>query len=983
MQPFKIKRFLQFGRSFSLHAVFIGSVLYFVFPILTLYWNQKPAVGIDLFLSVNFVTYLQHHLTWPFLSWKYIWFDGTPTTQTYPLLHFYLIQPLLRWFSAVRAVEIYALFSMVLFFIFSYLLFYSLSRSRGLAVVLSVATAYSYNIWSALYWAGSIPYIATIFLLPLSLYLVIQAFEKENKKYIYFAGLLSGLFIMGHPQSFISYTVPFTALLIIFFGSNKIKMFKWEKFGTMFVYGMIMFLVGFPQAGVGFGVISQFFKVLGGAFTEGAAEFADTTYATAAGETAGSPILRLFDIYRRSNPLFFWGLGIGFVSAFLTTFLAFLIRGKVSYQLKILVPFVLMGLYLFLFLYAFVLGINPITGGWFRAFWPSMTIFGGLIAVFWRVSANNLEILAGNLKDRVPFFKWGSWIVGGISGGIVLYVGIAYLQTTYLAFQKDTLSYVSESSAFPTVISLNLEKGEWPEKLPKLVPNWLDANDLNYRLYDMDATVNIWWSSVFKMPLARGYLDASPGGESGENVAGWQYWRNVTFSKDEIVDVWKVPKEMAINQAKFLLDWGAIGYMEGAPVYGRNYASLPSTYIRDNPDIVKKTESVFTLRPAKYFQIEGRGWDIPDTQQELKYFEINKDVVSPIYNATNAPSILVVGDAIGQDTIMRNVASLGLDSKKVIIVQWNKNADSLSESDLKNFDVVFLYRYKYKNARKVFKRLENFVKGGGKLFIETGTEQVESNASSLPAIFPFDSQERKPLGRAWDFKMGDNNITKGINFNIFSEPIFDGNEWNFSYPTDSLRSGANVLIYNHGKPVLIEYALGGGKVIWSGMNFPGHVQGNRNIEELKLFKNILFELQDFSQNKNLKVSFERPTSETVIIKGSGAKAILFKESAYAGWGLTVKAEGKSRSLPIYESGPMVHGYMYAVLPDEMKNKPFIAEFKYHGEMVYKFNYFISFVATFLVFDYIFLGKKFSALLKRSYAFLHRGAGKWWEREDEI
>src|SRR3989344_7924310 len=226
MQPFKIKRFLQFGINFSLHAVFIGSVLYFVWPILALYWSAKPAVGIDLFLSVDFVTYIRDHLNWPWASWKYIWFDGTPTVQTYPLLHFYLIQPLLRWFSAVRAVEIYALFSMVLFFIFSYLLFYSLSKSRGLAVVLSVATAYSYNLWSALYWAGSIPYIATIFLLPLSLYLVIQAFEKENKKYIYFAGLLSGLFIMGHPQSFISYTVPFVALIIIFFGSVKIKMFK-------------------------------------------------------------------------------------------------------------------------------------------------------------------------------------------------------------------------------------------------------------------------------------------------------------------------------------------------------------------------------------------------------------------------------------------------------------------------------------------------------------------------------------------------------------------------------------------------------------------------------------------------------------------------------------------------------------------------------------------------------------------------------------
>src|SRR3990167_10169617 len=100
----RIRKLLLKIPSLVLHAIFVGAVLYFVFPILTLYWSQEQAVGIDLFLSVDFVTYLQHHLTWPFLSWKYIWFDGTPTTQTYPLLHFYLIQPLLRWFSAVRAV---------------------------------------------------------------------------------------------------------------------------------------------------------------------------------------------------------------------------------------------------------------------------------------------------------------------------------------------------------------------------------------------------------------------------------------------------------------------------------------------------------------------------------------------------------------------------------------------------------------------------------------------------------------------------------------------------------------------------------------------------------------------------------------------------------------------------------------------------------------------------------------------------------------
>ena len=204
--------------SLILHTVFIGLVLYFAWPIIILYWNQKPAVGIDLFLSVDFLTYLRDHFGWPWV-WKYIWYGGTPLVQSYPLLHYYLMLPLLSWFSVVQAVQVYVLASFVLFFISSYFLFYALSKSRGLAAVLSIATAYSFNLWSSLYWSGRLPFASTMFLLPLSLYLVVMAYEIGNKKYIYFAGLLSGIFVLGHPQSFISYTVPFVTIFILFFVS--------------------------------------------------------------------------------------------------------------------------------------------------------------------------------------------------------------------------------------------------------------------------------------------------------------------------------------------------------------------------------------------------------------------------------------------------------------------------------------------------------------------------------------------------------------------------------------------------------------------------------------------------------------------------------------------------------------------------------------------------------------------------------------------
>ncbi len=972
--------FLRFLVTWGLHLVFASAVVYFAWPILSLYWNQKPAVGIDLFLSVDFVTYIRDHLTLPVFSWKYIWYSGTPLAQTYPFLHFYLMQPLLLIFSAVEAVQVYVIGSYILYFVFSYLLFFQIGRSRCLAAVLSVATAYSYNLWSPLYWSGSIPYAATMFLLPLTLYLIGLAYQSGNNKYIYFAGLLSGIFILGHPQSFIAYTVPLSSLMILFYWSKKVKILSKGKFISFLFYGLIILSVGYPFAGVGLSIFSTFFDVISGAFSHGASEISNSTFAGYAKETAGSPIDRVLDFYKRSNSLFFSALFAGVVAVVTTGIISLIIKRRASHHFKLLVFSLLMLGYLFVFLYAFALGINPIAGGWFRIFWPSMTIFGVLVAVLWRITRDNLEII---FETKIKLLRYFMLIVGASVGIVVLVVGILFLQKTYRAFEKETLSFVSESSQFPTVLALDLKKGEWPEKLPKLVPDWLDPNDLNYRLYDIDATFNIWWNSVFKMPLARGYLDASPDGPNSQNFAGWQYLQNITFSKDEVTTRWGYSVDQAKAISAFFIDWAAIKYWEGAPAYGRNYSSKPSGYILNDKNFVVRQETVKARRPARYFQIEGRGWDIPDTWQELTYYEINDAVVSPLYMGSNAPSILVIGDAIGQDTMMRNLGLLNFNSRRAIIVQWNKEIDSLSQKELDKFDVVVLYRYKYNSYANAFKNLDNYVKGGGNLFIDTGTEQAESNSENLPGVFPFESSERKPLSKSWDWKIESSKISDGIKFENFSEPVFDDQPWSFAYPKSSLKANAKVIASNFGKPILVVQTSGKGKIVWSGMNLAGHVQRFKNSEEVSLFKNIFFYFTDFSKDQNLKVEINRPTPEKVVMKGSGAKAVLFKESHYSGWEARARGEGFDEKLNIYEAGPMVPGYMYAFLPEKVKSGVFEVTFNYRGEISYKIVYLISLISIIVVLDLIFFRRVFTKFVAKGIKHGYKKATSWWEKDEEI
>ena len=973
-----------------LHAFFVSMVVYFAWPILSLYWNQKPAVGIDLFLSVDFVTYIHNHFNWPWASWKYIWYGGTPLAQTYPLLHFYLMQPLLHWFSAVAAVQVYVLASYVLFFVSSYLLFYSLSRSRPFSALLVIACAYSFNLWSQLYWAGSIPYTATLFLLPLSLFLVHRGYESgnkqsfsPNKKYLYFSALLTGTFILGHPQSFIGYTVPLTTIFILFFWDKKTKIFHWGKIFTLFIYGLIVLAVGFPMVGTGLVIFKGFVNIINSLFA-GVSTVSQEGVADSAAATSGTlnPVERMGDIYTRSNPLLFWALGISFAIALITLVLVVIVRRRFSHNMKLLLPFSLMFAYTVIFIFSFAKGLNPIAGGWYRVFWPTMTVLGSLAAVLWRTATNNLEIIIEDFLGKSFTVRVPLAILTGFIGLAVFFVGNDFLQTTYLSFQKETLGLVSESSAFPTVLSLDLGKDQWPQKLPKLTPDWINPNDMSYRLYDMDATVNIWWSSVFKLPLARGYLDAAPTGPDSENYSGWQYLQNITFSKDEVVERYDYTVDQARAMAAFFIDWHAIKYWEGAPVYGRNYASAPSSYIGEDKDLISQSESVFTKRPARYFQIEGRGWDIPETDQELKYYEVNEALTSPIYMGSNAPSILVIGDRIGQDTVMRDLGLLNINSRRGIIVQWNEPIDKLGKDDMANFDVVFAYRYKYNSYGKAFRRLEDYVKDGGKLFIDTGTEQKESTSDNLPDVFPFEQSERKPLGKDWDWKITESEIGKGVKFEAFSEPMYDEAPWSFSYPTGALDQGTEVIAQNHSHPILAAQTIGKGKVIWSGMNFFGHVQRFKNDEEIKLLKNILFNFADFSQDKNVKVSYQRPQAEKVIIRGKASRALLFKEAAYSGWEVRVKADGFDQKLPIYQAGPMVPGYMYVVLPEQAQKGSFEAVFKYKGELVYKLTYLVSFLSIFLVLDLIFFQAIISRFLGRVLGRVQRRVGKWWEKEEE-
>lgn len=353
---------------------------------------------------------------------------------------------------------------------------------------------------------------------------------------------------------------------------------------------------------------------------------------------------------------------------------------------------------------------------------------------------------------------------------------------------------------------------------------------------------------------------------------------------------------------------------------------------------------------------------------------------------SSAPAILIFADDIGFEDIWRVMAAENLNSKFLIPVNGGKFIDDISASELSNFDAIVLHNYDYHDKNKAFEMLARYVEKGGKIFIDSGAEVKDSNSLYLPELFPFKAASRKELKTIWDLEVTEDEITKGVNFSKFGPPIFNNNPWKFSFPKSNsdLRDGAKVIVKNHGKPIIMKLNVGKGIVYWSGMNFPYHFNQYRSNEESKMFKNILEQLIEVRKNRvvPVRVTWERP-EKIAISSSSGIKAVLVKEEAYNGWGITL-VRGFGTDPKIYKAGPTFPGFMYIPIAKEKSSEPFSFTLSFNGIAEGWFSAFVSAVATFLIleliiFDGRIIGKRLSTMFNR----YKKTAGSWWEKEEEL
>jgi hypothetical protein len=838
-----------------------------------------------------------------------VWYEGVAQMLDNPWFNFILIQPLVSVWGSLMATKIYLIFFLFLFLLFSFLLFWKLSKNVFLSTVLSVAVARSWALYILLYSSGTGLSSCAQVAFPAALFFLLcyldsgkrkskkkDKKEGRNKKWLGLAILAASFGFYTHNLLAVLIIFPSLLLFLFFYSSEKSKsFFSSEKIKGLMAFGIGVLMVSLPSF---LPSLIDFFE--GGSYRRAAL--------VALGKTAP-----LWPLFKSVNIAFF----IFPVIAFL--FSLFLGFGK---KIRVLLPFLMLGLYFMAWQLSFFIGINPLVGVMFphRFYWLAPLVLGGMLAVFL-----NWEYAKG-------------WVVK---------LGVLFLSLMFLIvslwFDLDGFEYETVSDYVPGL--QKVLSGYWPEEYifenlgaqtedvidkTKILPfpiEFIDTTDLNHRIWSYEPSVRIFWNMFYPMPQIHGYFHYRTGWSDN-----WFAWLFAVTAREGYEEDASIPAGVAERQSLFLADWYSIRFLSTMNDPAKDVG--PHFY-QDNPYIADKT-----------------GFAPPAG------IELSREYVSQIARLTDEPVVGFVGRDEAYDYFVRNLGMLNLNSHFLIPIRAGEFIEDLTAEELAAFDGLVVYDYRKKGGssgyQDAWRKLDHFIQEGGFVWVETGSECPEKWGERPAPAFPVSELEAGSLGKEWQTET---DFYSDIDFDYLAPLTYEEGAWNVSFAPSmaAVRPGAEVLLSQKDKPVVVLSESGKGKIVWSGLNLfyrPLH-HGDEALSEILLQEKIYDELISFDKGK-LEFEFSRPSQERVVLKSSGARGALFKENNFGGWVAWARAEGKKIKLPVMAAGP---DFMYAPLPKELWDKPVEVEFFYKGEWHFWLFFIVACFSLIVVLDMIILKSK--------------------------
>src|SRR3989442_651365 len=213
--------------------------------------------------------------------------------------------------------------------------------------------------------------------------------------------------------------------------------------------------------------------------------------------------------------------------------------------------------------------------------------------------------------------------------------------------------------------------------------------------------------------------------------------------------------------------------------------------------------------------------------------------------------------------------------------------DDYSADQLATFPALVLVGYRYHDRSKAFGLLNDYVRAGGSLYIETGWQYVDPDwdlGSPAPSVLPVS-----------EVRWGALDPKARVVVSGKSEPAWGsmtyggaGSGWGASSAAlSSIRPGAETLVSIGGRVVVARKQLGRGRVVWSGMNLIAHAAGAGSPTEDQFtaeeFRWLLRAGDVPAQQEAVVTWVADDQARLALSSSSGTTWVLFKESFAPGW----------------------------------------------------------------------------------------------------
>jgi hypothetical protein len=485
--------------------------------------------------------------------------------------------------------------------------------------------------------------------------------------------------------------------------------------------------------------------------------------------------------------------------------------------------------------------------------------------------------------DMLFFLSWFLAALTGLAlGSIKVPVTGWQRNTAAVALLAATLASVL--AAVPFVAQTMVRNAATPETA---LSGWqpIDPGQFNFRVASPSDNLSVWLNAVYDVPQTRGY-------GAGPQITNpdWQFWLDSTAWNGDATEA----------QRQFLFDWYAVKW-----IY------VPATYMASTAGVVPK----LTGHPELYAEVHSTGSAPSTTFSYLR--------PTPIAVATNAPAILVIGEPENYQVVVRDMSYSDFDTTHAIPVQGGPYVDDYTAQDLAQFDEVLVYGGRAHDNARAFDLLNGYVRSGGGLVVEANGSALASG-SGLSEPLPITRTADHSVAGDWQFTTVSSPITDGIDFSSFGPARYNGGPWTVSGAT-GVRSWAQTVVRSGADSVVVAGQLGQGRVVWSGLNLPFHIDSYRNAEESRFLTTAMAWASPAKSEVAAAASarLDGPQQMTISV-GSQVRGVLFKESWFDRWHAYVNGH----ELGVLRAGP---GLMYVRLPQDTRF-PATVEWRYEKSL---------------------------------------------------